>query len=96
MHRSPSISPAESEFYGLSTGVCETLHVRQLMEELGHVFIWLRPRFSATLAPIGLHVGGTGPGGGSGHGGASGMRIGSTSSSNWPSMNASKVPSSSW
>ena len=38
MHRSPSISPAESEFYGLSTGVCETLHVRQLMEELGHVF----------------------------------------------------------
>ena len=39
MHRSPSISPAESEFYGLSTGVCETLHVRQLMEELGHVFM---------------------------------------------------------
>ena len=38
MHRSPSISPAESEFYGLSTGVCETLHIRQLMEELGHVF----------------------------------------------------------
>ena len=38
MHRSPSISPAESEFYGLSTGVCETLHVRQLLEELGHVF----------------------------------------------------------
>ena len=35
---SPSISPAESEFYGLSTGVCETLHVRQLLEELGHVF----------------------------------------------------------
>ena len=95
MHRSPSISPAESEFYGLSTGVCETLHVRQLMEELGHVFMAATQIFCDSRADR-VTCSGTGPGGGSGHGGASGMRIGSTSSSNLPSMNASKVPSSSW
>ena len=57
MHRSPSISPAESEFYGLSTGVCETLHIRQLMEELGHVFttatqVTTNPRVRACIGMV--------------------------------------------
>ena len=36
--RTPAISPAEAEFYALSTTVAETLTLRQLLEELGHVF----------------------------------------------------------
>jgi hypothetical protein len=64
MHRSPSISPAESEFYGLSTGVCETLHVRQLMEELGHVFtsatqIFCDSRAARFMATYGASTKGT-------------------------------------
>jgi hypothetical protein len=38
IQRSPAISPAEAEFYGLSTTVAETIHIRQLLEELGHIF----------------------------------------------------------
>ena len=47
---STAISPAESEFYGLSLGVCETLHVRQLMEEMGHTFLTATQVFSDSRA----------------------------------------------
>ena len=38
VQRSPAISPAEAEFYGLTTTIAESIHVRQLLEELGVVF----------------------------------------------------------
>ena len=38
VQRSPAISPAEAEFYALSSTVAELVYARQLLEELGHVF----------------------------------------------------------
>ena len=38
VHRAPSISPGEDEFYALTNTITETVTVRQLVEEFGHVF----------------------------------------------------------
>ena len=38
MHRAPSISPGEAEFYALTNTITETVTIRQLIEELGVVF----------------------------------------------------------
>ena len=38
VHRAPSISPGEDEFYALTNKITETVTVRQLVEEFGHVF----------------------------------------------------------
>ena len=38
VHRRPSLSPGESEFYALTDTICETVTTRNLVEELGYVF----------------------------------------------------------
>ena len=38
VQRNPSISPGEAEFYALTSTVTETVTIRQLLEEIGHVF----------------------------------------------------------
>jgi len=38
VHRAPSISPGEDEFYALTNTITETVTIRQLIEEFGHVF----------------------------------------------------------
>ena len=38
VHRAPSISPGEAEFYALTNTITETVTIRQLIEELGVVF----------------------------------------------------------
>ena len=38
LQRTPSLSPAESEFYALTSTVCEVVTTRHLLEDLGFVF----------------------------------------------------------
>ena len=38
VQRQPSISPGEAEFYALTNTITETVTIRQLVEEFGHIF----------------------------------------------------------
>ena len=58
MHRAPSISPGEAEFYALTNTITETVTIRQLIEELGVVFasatqVFSDSRTARTLAEHG-------------------------------------------
>jgi len=51
LNRNPALSPGEEEFYALTSTITETVTVRQLLEEVGHVFPAATQVFSdATVA----------------------------------------------